>query len=740
MILHRLDGCAPTPLASYLKALGVLRLVAEQLDPAVRGWWQGERFLLVSQKHEDELLDFFLTSYAPTPFVAPWNKGSGFYYDNDPGLEPVRTSTAPRLARLREGYFAAKALMRDIEAADKRLRLIKDEVKVKSLSAAQRKQIRESADYKSRYAEADRTFKRFKAELLPSLRLAWRGAHLEWMDAAMVLDHNGEPLYPALLGSGGNDGRLDFTNNFFKRLGDLFDLSDETAKPREGSRVALRAALFADVTRTAVEGVVVGQFFPGAAGGANAGNGPDAGSRLNPWDYVLMLEGVIPFAAAATRRLESQTPSRAAAPFAIGGQAAGYASAASIDESARGEQWMPLWSQPVSYPELRRLFAEGRAQIGTRRAREPLDIARAVVRFGTARGIGAFQRYGYIERNGQSNLAVPLGRFVVPEHAVTRCACLDDLDAWLFRLRLERDAPARFGLVQRRLADAVFAALQHPGEAARWQSVLLRIAEVEDIQVHGAGRSAGPAPRLRPEWVQAADDGSAELRLALALALQVDDSNRDTNRDGVRRHWLTLEKGRYKDARSGRVINGRSGIDDAIALVSRRLIEASARGERRLPLEPGCGVAASRHDLARLLAGQVDLDRCLALARALMALDMRACMRGLPRLKPSPACDWPDDAWLAIRLALLPRPLADGRRPACDPAILRRLNAGDATGAFAIARRRLHAASIPCSVRVVAATAEKSRLYAAALAFPIKDRTAVRFALRLAPVSTEETV
>ena len=59
MILHRLDGCAPTPLAHYLKALGVLRLVAEQLDPEARGWWEGERFLLASHKDEDELLAFF---------------------------------------------------------------------------------------------------------------------------------------------------------------------------------------------------------------------------------------------------------------------------------------------------------------------------------------------------------------------------------------------------------------------------------------------------------------------------------------------------------------------------------------------------------------------------------------------------------------------------------------------------------------------------------------------------------
>ena len=43
-----LRGCVPTPLASYLMALGVLRLIsspanhvsAEAADPHARGWWE----------------------------------------------------------------------------------------------------------------------------------------------------------------------------------------------------------------------------------------------------------------------------------------------------------------------------------------------------------------------------------------------------------------------------------------------------------------------------------------------------------------------------------------------------------------------------------------------------------------------------------------------------------------------------------------------------------------------------
>ena len=44
-----LEGCAPFPLASYLKALGLIRLVAEQVDAGARGSWNRERFCLTSR-------------------------------------------------------------------------------------------------------------------------------------------------------------------------------------------------------------------------------------------------------------------------------------------------------------------------------------------------------------------------------------------------------------------------------------------------------------------------------------------------------------------------------------------------------------------------------------------------------------------------------------------------------------------------------------------------------------------
>jgi CRISPR-associated protein Csx17 len=102
--IHELKGCAPEPLADYLKALGVLRLVVEQgLDPQARGWWQNERFHLLTRLSRDELEKFFLERYEPTPLLSPWNKGCGFFKGSDSGLAPMEESRGERFASFRRG-------------------------------------------------------------------------------------------------------------------------------------------------------------------------------------------------------------------------------------------------------------------------------------------------------------------------------------------------------------------------------------------------------------------------------------------------------------------------------------------------------------------------------------------------------------------------------------------------------------------------------------------------------------
>ncbi|MDI7268601.1 MAG: type I-U CRISPR-associated protein Csx17, partial [Myxococcota bacterium] len=369
--LHHLTGCAPTPLAHYLKALGVLRLVGEQKDLAARGFWQDEHFCLVTALDRDQLERFFLREYEPTPFVSPWNKGAGFFKKDDPGLAPLERSVAPRFATFRAGIAASRRPLDDLSKVDAEIRALKDRTKSRTRRTAVQKDaaedLKSDPEFKTTLATAERRYKQIKQDLITPLQREWRGPERAWMDAALVLPEEGKPVYPALLGTGGNDGRLDFTNNAMQRLSDLFDLESVDGSPRPGADELLREAFWSLVCRGLGTGKV-GQFFPGTAGGANNTTGPEGESLLNPWDFVLVMEGAVLFAARATRRLDPAAARDASAPFVVRAHGAGHATAGA-ENADRGEQWMPLWSRPTSLSEVRALIGEARAQVGRRVAR-----------------------------------------------------------------------------------------------------------------------------------------------------------------------------------------------------------------------------------------------------------------------------------------------------------------------------------------------------------------------------------
>jgi CRISPR-associated protein Csx17 len=753
--LHRLSGCSPAPLAHYLKALGVLRIVGEQKDPAARGAWQGDEFVLLTTLDREALQRFFLDEYSPTPFVSPWNKGSGFFKDGTEFVEAIEKSTAPRFEAFRAGIRAASADT-GIRAADQSVREFKGRIKALQ---KERRALTSSADARSvdgqlqslkpLLAEAEHNFKDAKASLLPVCWQTWRGREVEWMAAALVLSDDGSASYPALLGSGGNDGRLDFTLNAMQRLAELFDLPAAAGGSRPASGALLGNALFSSPSRGVLP-AAVGQFLPGGAGGANSSTGPDGDGQLNAWDFLFMLEGAVLFSASATRRLDPAASAKASAPFAVHGHATNYGSAAPGEESPRGEQWMPLWERPMVLGELRNLLAEGRAQVGAAPARQALDLARAISRLGVARGLVGFQRYAYLERNGQSTLAVPIGRIAV--RANPRSALVDELAAWTHRLHRAargKHAPARLIQVERRLSDALFDALIHEDEPRRWQAILLASAEVESVQGAGTAAEVGPIPPLRPEWVRACDDGSPEVRLALSLGLAAAQWSRGQAEDRVRHHWLPLNewgngfqfdgsdrKRLRKDVRV--VAHGRDAVADCVALVERRLIESAQRSRRILPIAAAPRAGAEFADLAAWLAGQVDADRCLNLARAFQAIDARQWLASSIRLAGASTGTPIPEPWAALRLALLPFPLVEDRQIPADPAIVRRLDSGDAAGAIALALRRLSAAGVHSHLQAGTADARTSLRWASALAFPIHHRTAVRLLGSLDPRSRLE--
>lgn len=734
--VHHLTGCSPAPLAFYLKGLAVLRLVSEQKDPEARGWWQDEHFWLLTRLDRSELEQFFLEEYAPTPFVSPWNKGSGFFESDAAALRALEASRARRFSPFRAGIAAGRAELPALSAADNAVRSLKDRTKKKKgMTPAQKaaaSALKKDEGFKKQLAEAERRFKQIKAEIVSPMLRSWRGGHRDWLDAALVLLDDGRLAWPALLGTGGNDGRLDFTNNAMQQLGKLFDLTSPNGQPTAKARGLLNNSLWGELT-DAVGSSSVGQFLPGTAGGANTTTAPEGASFINAWDFVLMLEGSVLFSSRATRRLDPGSIERASAPFAVRSHAAGYGSRGG-EGAERGEQWMPLWSAPATAEEVRSLLGEARLQLGRQAAYRPVDVARAVGRLGAARGVVGFVRFGYLERNGRSKIAVPLGRIDVIQRVRSRL--VDDIAPWLDGLRRAstRDgAPARFAQAEGKLADAVLAALTHDDAPARWQQILLAAADIESIQASGSGFEAGPIPPLDPEWVRAACDGSAEFRLARALGSAAAKYGRDSAIDSVRNHWLPLESGSRFAVREKRLLRiarvvatGRDAVADLLAIVERRLIEAAQHGERSLALVAARGCGAHPADLTSLIGGQVDLARVVALARALMAVRWNrwTARNHLAFSTTWPGEAWPGEAWIALRLAHLPWSL-DGRLIGTDESIVRRLASGDGGSAVESALRRLRAAGLSPPLVGACTDPATARLWGAALAFPI-DRGCAR--------------
>ncbi|MDF1663890.1 MAG: type I-U CRISPR-associated protein Csx17, partial [Planctomycetota bacterium] len=544
---HILKGCQSRPLGSYLKALAVLRLVSEQADKSARGHWTEEGFVLHSRLDRRQLLDFFLSEYSPTPWLSPWNKGSGFFSKTDKGLSPIENSKAPRFEKFRRGIAEARAVAKAMDLAVQKENAIKGEAKAIK-NKKERELYTNEEGYKKRLSAAERERKRAKDKLQRNCQQQWRGGALEWFRSATVLSDDNSPSFPAILGTGGNEGRLDYTNNAYQRLNELYCLEEKDAPPRSGVPVSLDHCLF-NQTSQSLKKTPIGQFSPAAAGGANASSGPLGTSLVNPWELIFILEGSLLFRSSVGRRLTSRQMPQASAPFAVRSQGNGYASSAASDESSRGEQWVPLWEQPANLKEVSALLSEGRVQVKSRTATSSIDMARALSRLGVTRGLSSFERYAFMERNGQSNFAIPLGRWKVDPNP--RSFLLDDLDrgSWLDKIRRSsRDdgAPGSFSVCTGRLLDSIFSVLGHPGEPARWQNVLIAMAQTEaqlvlSAQFTGKKRLA-PIPRLSKGWVAASDDGSAEFRLALTLASSAKAWRHYRAVEPVRGHWLPLDQ------------------------------------------------------------------------------------------------------------------------------------------------------------------------------------------------------
>lgn len=718
-----LDGCTPEPLMNYLKALGILRLVASDAahgDESARGYWMNDRFVLRSRLDRSALRDFFLDWYAPTPIVAPWGARSGFYAGSSEtaareALGEIMQTEAERFEPFRSAVRLVHELLAEAGLTDK----AKDDGKLRLLHLCRRR--------------------------LPD-------PMLDWLDACYSLTSDGRK-FPPLLGTGGNEGSGSYVSGFARQV--------VACVIRRQHDPALDIALFGGARDDISSSQMPGHFSPGAAGGPNAGQGLSGHLTTNPWDYLLCLEGTCLWASGVVRRFGQRGPSMAAFPFTVNVTGAG--ASLSLVDGAKPNQakreiaevWLPLWPRPMALDEIRGLLFEGRATVGRRLAESGVDLARAAAGLGVERGITEFQRTAFLMRNGQSFLAIGTGRF--PVQARPDVDLLGEIDRWLGRFRKacklgqKGEAPARLTGALRRIDNGILDYCRYGGRRY-FQLILIALGQAErELMRDGSWAAKNTVPQLAglsAAWAMAADDRTAEFELALALA-GVHDSE---SKLGPLR--ANLEPVRTDRERA--VVWSRADLaGNMAAVLARRLMDGDRAGCKRPPLDSRA--AASLDVIAAFIAAEVDDSRVADLLWGLMLVDglwptTRRAANTAVQAPPLPR------AYALLKLLFLPHPLTRDRksdgtarwryarhaergievRP--EPRILPLLLAGRLPEACEIAMRRLHASGLTPMPHYIAWGSQARSVWSAAGGVASGDRLAASLLVPIASSSVDRLV
>jgi CRISPR-associated protein Csx17 len=565
MAEYKLPGCTTRPMASYLKALALFRLVAEQKDPYITACWEQGTFKIKTDLAPDALEHFLCNEYIPTPIITPWNGGSGFY-PGDPrhGMDAILHTDDPRFQEYKQAITSVftwpewtkqfdtagelldvlQGIIDDSNPGKKQIELlgvkyeidheresIKNQDSVDPLTMTLNEIELSFREKGPRYGQLWKSLKKARTKysehirqktksiILPLCRSRLPDCCLPWLDALCAIHADGSLSYPQLLGTGGNDGHLDFGNNFMQRITSLL-IGDEASVSAEFLAACLWNKPIQGLPR-----IKVGQFDPGRAGGYNQGMGVEAKDfKANPWDYVLTIEGTLLFASSVARRQTVSLRPQLTSPFTVRFSPVGFTSSEYTEPSGgESELWMPLWDRLATYAEIKQLFSEGRSSLGRRHARSGLEFSRAVGVLGVDRGISAFERYAFITRRGKSKVALPAGN--IPVRYRPSLEIFNEIDPLISKLdqfmRGFRSPPASYARARQDMDEALFGCALRP-DTLHFTKVIRSLGRMESLL---AQRDRTKEPKLSralfglsPRWISLGDEGSVEIRIASALA------------------------------------------------------------------------------------------------------------------------------------------------------------------------------------------------------------------------------
>lgn len=350
--------------------------------------------------------------------------------------------------------------------------------------------------------------------------------HLE-LFAAHVVARDRVHFNP-LLGSGGNAGKRAFSDGWRKAVDEL---ARESTEPHGQAREELKWLLTGEPVSWLVKNLNAASWFSDANKLYNSGQNPYSEGLISPWAMAIACEGLQFFSGAASRRLGSRARTAGAFPFVTQAAAPSCAGEAGRDN---GEVWAPVWDRPMTLPEVRALFARGRAEVRGRGAVTPAAFATAIVERGVDAGVTGFLRFSLgrttsantFEPRFEGCVALPASDFLggTAGEATPLARALERVLALVDRLpRDEKQGKRwRFAGLRGPIEHAMIELAARPSEpSAAWSLLDAIVAALDKVDRNQGYRSKSVSWEPLPvEWLPALfgpDDPSPEARLALAV-------------------------------------------------------------------------------------------------------------------------------------------------------------------------------------------------------------------------------
>jgi len=749
----RLGGCAPDTALMYLKSLGAFRAVARHEDvgdPGARARWDGDTFVLDTRLGKSGLVDFFASEYRPLPVVSPWNVLSGFH-DNTDTVDRIRSGESERLRPYRSVIDDVFCILNDVFGEGSYPCRRNGGEDDKNAGATQ------PPDKKALRAKKDAVLALSRNRLPDDV--------VEWIDAAFVMTASGRWTTGAILGSGGSDGKTEMSQTYMKYV-----LQYASGDPGDGDRALVRNSLYGDDAALPSKGIVVGHLFPGAF--STHATGPPSTLQytvLNPWDYILAMEGMTFFGGGVSRRGER---GYAAFPFSVRTSWAGHGTACDQENGEgkdSGEVWFPLWDRPAAYGELRHVFYEGLVQSHKTPA-SGVGMAVALANYGAMRGINAFERYGMFKRKGRDHHLVNVGRIHAGDrHGGSRV--LQEIEPWLDSIRSKGDQlaanggrlPTSMGALLRAADDAIISYCMD-NSPKKMQDVLVVLGRLERQIAISPRLALRPLGRLSGEWLAACNTQTPEYRLAASLAsVHAWEYPIRHNLEPVKVPNEAYKPVKWVPGSTASAWGKGDVVRNMISVLERRCVDGRGSGRlrsspkgaspgktdicgpdgraRRLVVPLGSKIPATVADVVRFVEGEVDDGLIRDLLLPLSAVEYKASSAReiyddtAPFKLPGHV---PED-YISLKANFPPMEPRGGANAVFEPTLIGLLKSGNAAQAVDVARRRLRASGYRVRRTSKAdadhASGDTARRLCASLIFPIRDDDMNRLVKSLEPPS-----